>query len=905
MGIGRLSGIVSSILGGLMSLLMDIVMPILEIVLGFVNKWIIAPLITTVINLVMYVLSLFFYNIAIFILALIDFVEIVFRLLAGLEVSGMSLDLASSPDHGMDLVYQLIRTPEIRDAFLSMAIVGIFLLVIATIFQIIKVEYTSEGAKNAKGPILTKAFKGICNLILLPFMVLIGVFLGNQILDLLDTATQPDSYTGHASGVIGNTAESKSATISGTLFVAAAGDAHYRVGDIPIIMVTSNISVAASTLTIYLLPMIINSIADSWGDTIAEDKGGERPYLYPEDDREEFESMVASGHVAYWNFLGITTIYDYSKINYLLLIFGGCMVIKTLYYTCFGMIVRLYECGILFIISPAVIGMSVVNESGLSKWRSEFIGQCISAYGVVLSLNIFFILVRVLLSMEMNFTILEGGAGFLFNPSMMEGLLKMIIVLGGSVSIEKFSKEIGGYFGAKDAVAQGKEMEKAVGNEVKKAVNAGVQVVMAAATVAATVATAGAGGAAIAAAKTAASTAAKAAAKNAAKQGAKKMVKDKAKGAVKDKVKGMAKDLLSDGMDMLTDGAQYMADAAGLDVDVEDELLDLGERFVGGPLGMGKKKAVKLRAEYDKDKAHYDQVMAEGGFESKEAEQEFVSQMEKKKKTADVLEYRTKRQNKLSGIIKQKREEHGAEKEDENYIAKRGSQRQVARGVAAQAAKNLFGQTIFGGAILEGQKTLTGLEDAAAKEGGKEMTAALEHLRKIKADEKEAKWDKRNADAIAQKNKAQESIIKKMTIEEVKVANQNLQNSVNSDLGRLNSMQQQMLQAHNEGHTQEEEALAHQIQQLKNALTQRLGIGFGDVVMDKEKQQYQIRNGVSYEIVNEKIEQIFKYIAENGGMGNQDAINSAIQGAITGMSADQAKMYQEIFEKVVSKYNKG
>ncbi len=898
MGIGRLGGIVSSILGGLMSLLMDIVMPILEIVLGFVNKWIIAPLITTIIRMVMYVLSLVFYNIAIFILALIDFVEIVFRLLAGLEVQGMSLDIGQSPDHGMDLLYQLIRTPEVRDAFLSMAIVGVFLLVITTIFQMIKVEYATEGSKNAKGPILTKAFKGLCNLILLPFMVLIGVFLGNQILDLLDKATQPDSYSSHATGVIGNTPEAKSATIAGTLFVAAAGDAHYRVGDIPIIMASSNIGIAASHLTIYLLPMIINSIAEAWGDTIAEDNGGERPYLYSDSDRDEMESMVACGHIAYWNFFGITTIYDYSKINYLLLIFGGCIVIKTLYYTCFGMIVRLYQCGMLFIISPAVIGLSPINESGFGKWRSEFIGQCISAYGVILALNIFFILVKVLLSIEMNFTISEGGAGFLFNPSMMEGLLKMIIVMGGAISIEKFSKEIGGYFGAKDALSQGKEMEKAIGDEAKKAVSGAVSVAMMAT---------GLGGAAISSAKglgvamKKGSTDAKGSATGI--KGAAKSAWGGLKGGAQHIGGGVKK-----GAGKLMDGAQYIVDASGLDIDLKDKTLDLRQRAVDGPLGLGKKKAEKSRVEYEKDKAHYAKVMEEGGFGSKEAEQEFVSQMEKKRKTAEFLEFRTKGQEKRSQKIQEEREAHEKEKADKDYQLKRSAQQQVARGAASQAAKNLFGQTIFGAAFNEGKKTLTSLEDAAAKEGGKEMTAALEHLRKIKSDEKEAKWDKRNADAIQKKNRIQEAIIKTMSIEEVRVANQNLRNSVTSDLGRLNSMQQRM---ETKGVSkQEKDALAHQIQQLKNALTQRLGIGFGDVVMDNKTHQYEIKGGVNFEIDEKKIEKIFEHIAKNGGMNNEQAIKDAVKEAIEKgeggpMSADQAKMIQEIFEKVVSKYNKG
>ena len=184
MGISMLGGIINSILGGLMDFIMSIVTPIFNLLI----KIVVAPIISLVINLISYALGLVFYNVAVFILALIDYVEILFRLLAGLDVDGVQLNLGSSPDKGSDLVVQLIRTPEVRDIFLSMVVVGMFLLIITTIFQMIKVEYTTEGAKNAKGPILTKAFKGLCNMVLLPALCVFGVVIGNQILDLLDKA---------------------------------------------------------------------------------------------------------------------------------------------------------------------------------------------------------------------------------------------------------------------------------------------------------------------------------------------------------------------------------------------------------------------------------------------------------------------------------------------------------------------------------------------------------------------------------------------------------------------------------------------------------------------------------------------------------------------------------------------
>ena len=118
-----------------------------------------------------------------------------------------------------------------------------------------------------------------------------------------------------------------------------------------------------------------------------------------------------------------------------------------------------------------------INEGGLGKWRTAFIGQVLSAYGTILSLNLFFIIVRVLLSIEVNFT--STGSDDLsgaLTDGLMTLILKMVFVLAGCLLIEKFSKEIGAYFGADDAMGAGKEMAGQVGDLAMKGVGAAAMV---------------------------------------------------------------------------------------------------------------------------------------------------------------------------------------------------------------------------------------------------------------------------------------------------------------------------------------------------------------------------------------------------------------------------------------------
>lgn len=461
-----MKGMMLGLLDGIFSVISSAIMSILGPAVEWIFNYILGPILNLVISIISYILGIYFYGIASFLLGLIDFVELLFRALAGLEASNANSSINLSIDgKSGDILIQLIRHPDIQQAFLSMCIVGLFLLVVTTVFQIIKVEYTTEGAKNSKTPIFQKAFKGLANLMLLPILCIFGIIFSNQLLGLLDKATQ---------------GEGDNPTIAGTLFVTAASEAHYRksiLGDndwasLEIHLQTTLPSLYPIQILTHVIDIAYNSFASSlegtgWGDgDIVVD------YKNDEKTRNEIDTNFINQADGYCYYLieDVTNYYDYSQINYLLLIFGGCVVLKCLYYTCFGMVVRLYKCAVLFIISPAVIGMTPVNEGGLGKWRGQFIGQVLSAYGTILSINLFFIIVRVLLNVDITFINKKAWGSTAFSSSLMTGLLKSIFVIAGCLLIEKFSKELGGFFGAEDAMGAGKDMSKQVADVAMKGV---------------------------------------------------------------------------------------------------------------------------------------------------------------------------------------------------------------------------------------------------------------------------------------------------------------------------------------------------------------------------------------------------------------------------------------------------
>ena len=473
MGIGSLLGILDG--------LGDILGKLFSGLFTFLVQKLLVPIFSAAIEIIFTVLQYFgaalFYEISKFLLALIDFVEVLFRALAGLPstaAAGHEISMSINGKSG-DLLIQMLTSSEVMQAFYATAIVGMFLLIITTIFQMIKVEYTTEGAQNSKSGIIGKSLKSLCNMMIIPILCILGVFIGNQVLDLIDTAT------GGGEG----------SKISGTLWVAAASSA----------MVEKDSFVEATEIADLLDGLVENNtgglmglgielaITRGFAKGIAQMLGQEynpkplgTPISASARDATENDYLKGTNGKSYYNLASVVVDYNPFEVNYLVLIFGACIIIKCLYYTCFGLIDRLYQCVALFIVMPMVVGMSPVKDS-LGSWRSKFMSKALSAYGTVISLNLFFIIVKIMLNIKIDFGsyytnngTFNGSSGWPFTSSFMEGLIKSIMVIVGCLMIEKLAGDLGGYFGGGNAMADGKGLSNDATAGIKKAAAVGMGV---------------------------------------------------------------------------------------------------------------------------------------------------------------------------------------------------------------------------------------------------------------------------------------------------------------------------------------------------------------------------------------------------------------------------------------------
>lgn len=737
-------------------LIQNIVVPIIKVLLQ------------VVISVIQYFGSAIFYELSVFILKLIDFVEVLFRALAGLSSNNGSMGAGFSLNgKSGDLLLQFITHKDVLDVFFACAIVGIFILMITTIFQIVKVEYTTEGANNSKTTILNKSFKALVNMLMIPIMVVLGVFIGNQVLELIDTAT----------------GGGENARISGCLWVTSASSAMLKEkGTLATALEKVWVDFDDGTNAGELIGAGV-SLAITEGFTVGlreifpSDKKSlmESVTLGDPTNRDLVESNFMSGKLKYSNLNDVVEYYNPFEVNYLVLIFAGCLVLKALFNCCFGMIDRLYRCTALFIVMPLAVGMAPVKDN-LGSWRSSFISKALSAYGIIISMNIFFTIINVMLQIDITFT--GDFKALPFPNSFMVGLVKSLMVIVGCQMITKLAGDMGSYFGGGNAEADGAGLAKEATAGLQKAAAVGGSIAM------------GAGGLALKAAKGAGGLA------NKLTGGAAGRLADKVGGGIRKGVDAVV-GLPGKGIDAIDKGARWVGKKINKGGRNSEEYQKY--QTAADEESVAKKNLTanesKFREESDKLKQmEADNVYTKDSQEYKDqvaavenARNDVIGSRREFKNKSDAKNS-ARKEIEESGNKKAKRalltddyyqeEDKKSKEKSVNRAAKRHMAGEALRKMAGDTINNTFG---FGAAWKalapssmqkipeQYQKAYTDANSVSPE--GKQM---LDNAAKAKADKAEAAYNKRNAGWIGEKRTQQAQMIQTALVQKVEIANQDL-----------------------------------------------------------------------------------------------------------------------------------
>lgn len=324
---------------------------------------------------------------------LLDFIRDVFCKLAGIETVTIGGERT-------DLLSHFILSPQIKNAFLGVFLVGVILLFMFVIFAILKSETADSQHKKTKGQIIAKALHSFIIFLLIPFLLIAGIMLTNVVMSAIHGSMTGAMLDGNMNSSIG-----------GQILVTSGYDA----------------------------------------------------YIGPSERRVEIERMFITGALDYNNLSVVKDYYNLGDMNFFVGIAGGLVILIMFVISAIMFVQRIFDIILLYIVSPASVATIPLDDGGRFKiWREMLISKILGAYGIILSMNIFFLIVP----QVANITF--------FGNAFKDGVVQLLFVLGGAFAITKanmvISQLTGSNAGAQEAqqmlgnISTGMHMARTVGH---------------------------------------------------------------------------------------------------------------------------------------------------------------------------------------------------------------------------------------------------------------------------------------------------------------------------------------------------------------------------------------------------------------------------------------------------------
>ena len=262
-----------------------------------------------------------------------------------------------------EILTHFITSAEIRNAFLGVFLIGVVLLFVFVIIAIIKSEAADPQHKKTKGQILVKALQSFITFLLIPFLLIAGIMLANVVVGSIHASMTGSMLDGNAASNIG-----------GQILVTSGYDA----------------------------------------------------YIGPAGSRAEIERMFITGELDYNKLSIVKRYYDLSQMNFFVGIVGGLVILVMFVMSAVMFVQRIFDIILLYIVSPASVSTIPLDDGGRFRiWREMLISKVLSAYGIILSMNIFFLIIPQISQIEF------------FGNAFQDGIIHLLFVIGGAFSITK------------------------------------------------------------------------------------------------------------------------------------------------------------------------------------------------------------------------------------------------------------------------------------------------------------------------------------------------------------------------------------------------------------------------------------------------------------------------------------
>lgn len=262
-----------------------------------------------------------------------------------------------------DLLSHFILSDTVKTTFFYIFLIATILLVVFVMIAIIRSEYANGENKKSKALILGKALQSFVIFLLVPFVLIAGISLTNVVMSAINTSMNP--YALQAGG---------SASIGGQILITS----------------------------------------------------GQNAWIGEEGMRAEIERMFLTGELDYFDIGVVSQYYNLRSLDFLIGIFGSVVIMVMFVMSAVTFIQRIFDIVLLYIISPVSVSTIPVDDGNRFRiWRDMTISKVLGAYGIILSMNLFFIIIPQITAITF------------FENAFKNGIVKILFLIGGAFAVTK------------------------------------------------------------------------------------------------------------------------------------------------------------------------------------------------------------------------------------------------------------------------------------------------------------------------------------------------------------------------------------------------------------------------------------------------------------------------------------
>lgn len=461
-----------------------------------------------------------FYLLITFAMQIVDIIQLLFQKLAGLDVYYVAENGTATKESGDFLIYflrkVLFEKGTLNTVFWSIVILGLFLLVFATIVAVIRTQYNYDEKPVSPTKVVGQAIKSLLSFAIVPIVAFFGVYLGNIFLQAINSATtvQGDTMKFDESAKIklepytlsdgkktysginlfGQNIGMRNDTFSGMVFRASSYRAN-RIrnnADFRALCDGSKETMAGSVYSGVTFGMFEVTANDY--ETAAKRLDDAFVFNYRLDQFAYvnwkastetaltmsvgvlFNDFTVAGYaVPYktfsrYNVAWVWFYYDLWQFDYVMAIISIVALAIIYLNITSAMMKRAIELTMLMVVSPAVVAVTPLDGGGMQKrWRENFIKKTLSAYGAVVGVNLLFIILPII--RNVNF----------FNIPIVDTIVQLLFTIVGLTCIKDFMKMMSELVGGEDAQSIGADVNKKMADTAMKVGSVAASVAMPAA----------------------------------------------------------------------------------------------------------------------------------------------------------------------------------------------------------------------------------------------------------------------------------------------------------------------------------------------------------------------------------------------------------------------------------------